>query len=137
MTTRHCPKCKQTKAQSDFYRNKNKADGYASWCKLCSTVASVTWRAKKDNKQKHKQQAVDRRRNRKLELIEMFGGKCADCGLSFQPCCYDFHHLDPSKKDASVSALGTMKMERILAEVIGKCIMICSNCHRIRHHGQS
>ena len=62
--------------------------------------------------------------------------KCADCNISGYPHSWilDFHHLDSSEKFSIVSKMvhdGYGK-EKILAE-IEKCVVLCSNCHRIRH----
>lgn len=61
------------------------------------------------------------------------GGKCFDCGLVSAPCVYDFHHENGSDKDASVSRLQTW--EKIEKE-LQKCVMLCANCHRLRHHAK-
>ena len=75
----------------------------------------------------------DRRREIKIKAIEYKGGKCEHCGLIDSPEVYDFHHLDPSKKDFSVGkqqkAFETIKKE------LDKCILLCSNCHRKVHSG--
>ena len=34
-----CSKCKQKKSLSEFYRNKQRKDGYNGWCKKCLTPA--------------------------------------------------------------------------------------------------
>ena len=54
------------------------------------------------------------------------------CKNTFPPCCYDFHHLDPSQKDTKVSQLIHLSSDRLEVE-IKKCIMLCANCHRIVH----
>ena len=36
--TKTCKKCRQKKDVSDFYKNKSKANGRASYCKLCMQV---------------------------------------------------------------------------------------------------
>lgn len=66
--------------------------------------------------------------------IEMLGDRCGDCGKTFHPACYDFHHKDPSQKDDHVSILirNNRKLETILEEV-AKCELLCACCHRIRH----
>ena len=71
-------------------------------------------------------------RARKLELVNRFGNKCAHCQQTFPPCCYDFHHLDPTQKDKKITQLTGASLEKLEAEVL-KCIMVCSNCHRIIH----
>lgn len=58
---------------------------------------------------------------------------CADCDQSFPSCCMDFDHLD---KDTKTTEVGTLVFynapwEEVETE-IGKCELVCSNCHRIR-----
>lgn len=60
----------------------------------------------------------------------MKGGKCAICSGVFHFKCYDFHHVDPSKKDANPSELSRDKM----FEEIKKCVLLCKNCHALEHH---
>ncbi len=62
--------------------------------------------------------------------------KCKDCGMSFKnrPECLDFHHLDPSKKDGTVFRMISNGKNVFLKE-LAKCIPLCCNCHRTRHHG--
>ena len=59
---------------------------------------------------------------------------CEVCGED-HPHCLDFHHRDPSKKEATIAGIArskAWKMERIVAE-IDKCAVLCSNCHRKYH----
>ena len=57
---------------------------------------------------------------------------CAHCGEN-EPECLDFHHLDPSQKDRSVSkGMSSWSYDRVMAE-IQKCIVLCANCHRKEH----
>ena len=79
--------------------------------------------------------AVTRRRKKVKQMsVEYKGGKCFDCGFeSDYYDVYDFHHLDPSKKDFGVSYKGyTKSWEKVKVE-LDKCVMLCANCHRIRH----
>ena len=69
---------------------------------------------------------------RKVQAIAYKGGKCFDCNGVFPPAVYDFHHLEPSKKDFNPAALRQCSWERFRAE-IDKCVMLCANCHRTRH----
>ena len=68
----------------------------------------------------------------KAALVEAFGHKCAICGLVDDPAVYDFHHLDPSKKETRISIMKQSDEELVLKEV-KKCVMVCSNCHRKIH----
>lgn len=42
---KRCPKCKETKRQSDFYRANGKGDGYQTYCKKCQYRGSGTRKA--------------------------------------------------------------------------------------------
>lgn len=68
----------------------------------------------------------------KRKAVEYLGGKCQDCGIEGPPCIYDFHHRDPSQKDFHLSSNMSRTWERIKTE-LDKCMLLCSNCHRILH----
>ena len=72
-------------------------------------------------------------RNKKLALIDHMGGKCKDCLGTFIPSVYDFHHVDPAIKDANASILFKKGLTAKVIEELKKCVMLCANCHRIRH----
>ena len=68
----------------------------------------------------------------KQKAVEYKGGKCLDCNLiTDQYCVYDFHHIN-GKKDFSLSKFKHKSLEWLKPE-LDKCILLCSNCHRIRH----
>lgn len=69
--------------------------------------------------------------------VEALGGKCAICGGHFEDCCYDFHHLDPTKKDFAISSCNTNGARSWLKirDELKKCAVLCSNCHRLLHNG--
>lgn len=69
----------------------------------------------------------------KEELVEYKGGKCEICGYNKCIQALEFHHLDPTQKDFSISG-GTKSFERLKPEV-DKCILVCSNCHKEIHAG--
>ena len=77
---------------------------------------------------------LQRRRKKRQAAIELLGNKCVDCGKQYHPCQYDFHHENPSDKDDIVANLihKDKKLNIILAEA-SKCVLLCSNCHRMRH----
>lgn len=59
---------------------------------------------------------------------------CQKCGEK-RPYLLDFHHKDPSIKDADIARLTSNrnKKEDIQKE-IDKCVVLCANCHREFHH---
>ena len=80
-----------------------------------------------------KEKAKKLRINNKKKSVEFFNGICYDCGLKSEYYdVYDFHHIDPSNKENEISDIMNRAWKTIQAE-IEKCIMLCANCHRIRH----
>ena len=75
------------------------------------------------------------RRLIKQKAVNYKGNKCYCCNISFPLVVYDFHHLDPSQKDFSLSdKTSTVKWDKVKTE-IDKCILVCANCHRQIHSG--
>jgi hypothetical protein len=69
------------------------------------------------------------RKRKKLELINLLGGKCCRCGYNKCMSALEFHHLDPAQKDFSLSSGLNSNFKKVLEE-IKKCILLCANCHR-------
>ena len=88
------------------------------------------------SKEKQAAYVMRRRDERKRILVDHFMDRCSDCGGTFPVCCYDFHHIDPETKSFEIAPRLDGNMETIMEEA-KKCIMICSNCHRIRHYKES
>ena len=66
----------------------------------------------------------------KDKAIELLGGKCKDCGNIYPRDIYDFHHI--GQKEFDISRVLGRKWEIIEKELMN-CILLCANCHRIRH----
>jgi len=67
----------------------------------------------------------------KRVLINLFGATCLDCHERQPACVFDFHHT--SDKAGSIGNLVyTGSLKRIAREAV-KCVLICANCHRVRH----
>jgi hypothetical protein len=131
---RICNVCKEFKLISEYSPNKQCSLGVVGTCKPCANKRVAQWY--KDNRKRRQNIANDKNRNRKNRAIEVFGGKCFDCDGVFPSCVYQFHHLDSSKKDVNPSYAMTGSDERMWNE-LSKCVMLCANCHMIRHHTQS
>lgn len=79
----------------------------------------------------HKEKYFGPGRARLLEAKLARGG-CADCPMLVTPdnsIIFDFDHT--GEKLINVSKMTTMSDERFEAE-IAKCVLRCSNCHRIK-----
>ena len=73
---------------------------------------------------------IKHQRNKKAKAVAMFDGICIDCKLLDNPCVYDFHHPDSSKKDFSFR---DHRSWELTTEELSKCVMLCVNCHKQRH----
>jgi hypothetical protein len=84
-------------------------------------------------KQTNGQKVVRWRQRTKVIAVKYKGSKCCRCGYDRCIKALDFHHIDPAKKDFSVSGV-SRSWESIKAE-LDKCILVCANCHRELHDG--
>jgi len=75
---------------------------------------------------------VRRYTDKKLRAVNFLGGQCAVCGYKKCNDAFDFHHINPSEKDARVSTLLKNGWENIEKE-LEKCTLLCANCHRETH----
>jgi hypothetical protein len=94
---------------------KDKFYGYKHQCKTC-------W-----NKRTY--QAA---RDKLNTLISERGGKCECCGYDKYVGALQWHHLDPTQKEFSISARRGSPIEELRAEV-EKCKLLCANCHAEAH----
>ena len=109
-----CKKCDIFKPYSMYFKYHNR-NTYYSDCKECS-----------NNK------CVERLRIIKKKCIDYKGGKCQHCGYNKYFGSLDFHHIDPTKKDFTISRnFGPFETHK---KELDKCLCLCSNCHRIEHH---
>jgi len=90
-------------------------------------------------KRKH-QELVKVNQKRYRQQIAELVTKFREHGCRFCPekatCCLSAHHLDPAKKDFSISQAGNKgaSLEKVVAE-LEKCICVCHNCHAKIHAG--
>lgn len=147
---KHCHKCNNTKPTTEFYKNRKRIDGLAANCKTCDNVRIRKYQQQPEIRELRKLDNQKRRKNRaayyakyaaeyrlkhKIKAIEMLGNQCADCKQQYPTSVYDFHHLDPLEKDAPPASILNKSWDNITKE-LSKCILLCANCHRIRHHEQ-
>lgn len=80
-----------------------------------------------------KRKDVMRIRTKKYELCLYRGGKCKRCGIKVSMdnlCIFDFHHL----RDKSFNMAPFTRSMKELKEESKKCIVLCSNCHRLTEY---
>lgn len=133
---RYCSACSSIHSIEDFSFSKEGKGGRVSICKTCAAKKSrESYERRKKNPDWLKQHRLKYKlafQARKKVAVDMMGGCCADCGGIFHQAAYDFHHLDPTTKEGNPSHFLTKSDER-LKEELSKCVLLCANCHRIRH----
>jgi len=72
------------------------------------------------------------RKNKLRQLVSLSGDNCQKCLQKFPDVVYDFHHINPELKSFSIGE-NMHKNINILIEEASKCMLLCSNCHRIAH----
>lgn len=73
----------------------------------------------------------NRKQRRKYWLNKYKTAKgCQRCGIKTNSIIYDWHHIDG--KDFAINTKITTSLKRLFKE-IRKCILVCSNCHRLIH----
>ena len=73
-------------------------------------------------------------KNRKINLISLFNGKCCICGFDLYPDALEFHQVNPKDKEFPLSSNVMKSLDKQIIEA-KKCILVCSNCHRGIHAG--
>lgn len=128
-----CGKCTQDKDISEFNKNSTKKDGLQLYCRECNS------KNLKRHYQDNKEYYFDKKEKRKLDARTFINeikenAKCAKCPED-DIACLDFHHEDRSEKEFSIATALTFgySLERLQKE-IGKCTILCSNCHRKFHY---
>ena len=125
-----CIKCNQELRVEDFPFKSIARNIRQTACKAClRTYAKAHYRRNvgyyvaKAKRAKPIAQEKLRRIRREVEL------RCNDCGFA-HPSTMEFHHLDPTQKKGVISRIQSADKLRIEME---KCVVLCCNCHRIRH----
>lgn len=134
---KQCKDCGELKELSEFptyFGDKPRKTSHKVRCKICDKIKRRNYERNRDSDIKKKLSEYKRklRINNKQYFIEQFGNKCADCNNTYPACAYDFHHNNPNTKDIDPGLLFARKLSAIAAELT-KCVMLCANCHRIRH----
>ena len=150
-TEKKCPKCGEIKSLDLFYNNKNKHDGKAWACKACDNKRTSAQRRTekgkalalersrrhaKRNPEKRKAACLKNKEKKRQVVNEARSSGCVVCGYNKCNEALDFHHIDSSTKDRSVSELLCSGSMAALKEEISKCVVLCANCHREHHAGQ-
>ena len=131
-----CGVCSITQPLENFSKDPKGKFGKTTTCKACAAQRSrESYKTRRQNPEwlkQHRRKYREANQIRKQWAVEYMGGKCNDCGGVFHQSVYDFHHINPSEKEGNPSSFLTKSEER-LKEELAKCVLLCANCHRIRH----
>ncbi|AUR99119.1 hypothetical protein NVP1262O_33 [Vibrio phage 1.262.O._10N.286.51.A9] len=130
MLVKTCFRCKETYPQEDFPTSSGKPYSYCLACKREEQKESY------ERNRESRLKAVEKRRIERHKIINAYKLEhgCCRCGFDLHSSALEFHHVDNNKEDA-VSRMVSSSLDRIYKEM-DKCIILCSNCHRIEHAGR-
>lgn len=76
-------------------------------------------------------------KQKRKELIALAGSICAvaEC-MWTNPCALEFHHIGKKRFTLDAATLGRIQDERLIMDEFEKCILLCSNHHKLVHAGQ-
>ena len=114
---KQCSDCRHHLPLAEFNKSSKNADGLQSQCRHCL----AEYQAK-------------RRRAFNRKMYDYKGGKCNHCGLDerYHQEIYDYHHIDPTEKEGSLSQMASKSWELVKKE-LDKCLLLCAHCHRKEH----
>jgi hypothetical protein len=133
-----CRRCGIEKPLSEFHKRKPSKDGYAIYCKLCNNTLNRKsyrnhWQTRRNNNDSYHYKRIAVLRA-SIDRLKLSLG-CVFCGYNKHAVVLDFHHLHVDTKVDTIAALINKKaMESRLVAEINKCVVVCSNCHRLIHN---
>ncbi len=127
-----CSACSLEKAVSEFNR---KGSALQSKCKACQRAYHRLYYQRnrscfiaKNRRNKNRQ-----RKRLRIILLDIKRRPCQDCGGTFHPWVMELDHREGTIKEAAVADLVSKGCtDARLLEEIGKCDVVCANCHRMR-----
>lgn len=112
-----CKHCQKLLPSSEFCKNSKGKDGLWSYCRSCES-------------RRKKQQLI----NFKKACLQYKNQFCCNiCGYNKNLAALDFHHINASEKDFTISQQKRLNLNDKIKQELDKCDVICSNCHRELH----
>jgi hypothetical protein len=106
-----------------------------SWCKPClAAYDRERWLSSEEKERKNKNR--QRRKIRQQEVINKIklDSGCVDCGYNEHVVALDFDHVGSDKRFNISDAWSMGVRDETLLDEIAKCVVRCSNCHRVITH---
>ncbi|MCX5686832.1 MAG: hypothetical protein NTW09_05195 [Candidatus Omnitrophica bacterium] len=96
-------------------------------------MAKVDKRRYSDRRQYLIRAVRARRKKIRQMAVDYKGGKCEVCGYNRCIDALEFHHKDLIDKKFGISEKGYTRSWKDVVKELGKCTIICANCHRELH----
>lgn len=119
--TKFCRICEETKDLQEFYSNGYASDGKKKYKPSCKKCENLNTRQTKNAKIANILEKLDK------------AYACERCGYDKNTAALCFHHIDPDEKEFEISQMSSWPVKDLEAE-IGKCIVLCHNCHMEEHY---
>lgn len=129
-----CNICGENKPLTEFNKHSGQKDGLQTKCRSCDQKI-----ARQNYHLKYKKQQIAGNKRRRLEKkawLQEYKKTlcCSKCGEK-RWYVLDFHHKDKEHKENSIACL--LSNNRTIKDIqkeIGKCEVLCANCHREFHY---
>ena len=105
-----CIRCQEVKDKTCFYIRKSSGKPFSYCIKCQNDVKKLKFEEKMES------------------IIQLHGGICADCGISFPAPVYEFYL---NNVVLSTSMIKNMSLKRLIKKLEG-CVMLCKNCCAMR-----
>jgi hypothetical protein len=131
-TMKICSACSVEKGVDKFYR---KCGELQSKCKECQRAYYRLYYERNKSRfiEKNRQNKNRQRKRLRIILWNVKQRPCEDCGCSYHPWVMELDHRNGTTKIAAVANLVSKGCtDARLLEEIGKCDVVCANCHRMR-----
>lgn len=123
-----CAKCSRTLPDESFHK---RGEILQSWCKECRKAFDAGFYVR------NKARIYETKKAWKIEMREWYDSlkkdkPCSDCGGIFHIQAMHWDHLPGFKKVKCLSAMMQMHDKKGILEEVGKCELVCANCHAVR-----
>jgi hypothetical protein len=139
MRTKHCSKCNKDSLISKFHKKSSESDGLQPYCKSCQKAYESQY-YKRNSERIIKMVRANKRQRALLHyrriLDEYFSHGCVRC-RNRDSRVLEFDHVSGVKTSVRGTE-GVMSYVREgyswkrIEDEIKKCVVLCSNCHRIK-----
>lgn len=123
-----CRTCNIEKPLEEYRKRHDTKDGRTASCKLCIAASQ------REHYKKHKKYYADKNKKWRKSEVEKFVDflktqQCQDCGES-DVRVLEFDHISDKAFNIG-SKVGELSFTKLMEE-IGKCDVVCANCHKKR-----